>query len=109
MDGERASVPCLVTRDTNHAPGGSSGAADRGPAALLQALTPPAVGTPRRDYRPYVTAEAGRMSCEDLRSLCAFFRCDVTRVVTRIMDYQYERARALAILEPNVARAGKGA
>ena len=100
----------LVTRGGRSVGGvGPSRGEESTPAALLQALTPPAVGTPRRDYRPYVTAEAGRMRCEDLRSLCAFFRCDVTRVVTRIMDYQYERARALAILEPNVARAGKGA
>jgi hypothetical protein len=61
--------------------------------AILQALLPPGPNVPRPAYRPYVTQQAAEMEFEDLRRLCAFLRCDISRLVTRIMEWQYARAR----------------
>lgn len=74
-----------------------SRATSHGAAAILEAMTPPATRTTRGDYRAYATAQAAALSFADLRTLCAFFRGSVTRVVTRIMDTRYDRARVRSV------------
>jgi len=65
-------------------------------AAILDGMIPPGVNTPRRDYRPYATEQGAAMSFDDLRAICALLGCNVTTVVTRILDWQYRRARLAA-------------
>jgi hypothetical protein len=60
---------------------------------LLSQLKPPLLSLKRGDYRPHVTAWVADLDMEQVRALCAFFRCDISSVVTRIMDWQYARAR----------------
>jgi hypothetical protein len=62
-------------------------------AALLARLKPPLLSLKRVGYRPHVNAWVGELTMEQLKALCRFFECDVSRVVTRIMDWQYRRAR----------------
>jgi uncharacterized membrane protein len=47
----------------------------------------------RGDYRPHVTAWVADLDMDQVRALCAFLKCDISSVVTRIMDWQYARAR----------------
>ena len=60
---------------------------------LLSQLKPPLPSLKRSDYRPHVTDWVADLDMEQVRALCAFFKCDISSVVTRIMDWQYSRAR----------------
>jgi len=61
---------------------------------LLTELKPPLESMARRDYRVYVTSWLEGLDWDALRALCAFLRADISTVVTRIMNWQYNRARA---------------
>ena len=74
-------------------------------AKLLAELKPPLLSLKRKDYRPYVTSWVAARDMEEVRTLLAFLECDISRVVTRIMDWQYNRAR----LERQAAGARPGA
>ncbi len=60
---------------------------------LLTELKPPLESMGRRDYRVYVTSWLKALDWDDLRAVCAFLRADISTVVTRAMDWQYNRAR----------------
>lgn len=61
---------------------------------LLSRLRPPLLSLKRKDYRPYVTSWVEDREMDEVAALCRFLGCDISRVVTRIMDWQYSRARA---------------
>jgi len=69
---------------------------------LLSELKLPLESMGRRDYRVYVTSWIGARDWDEIRALCAFLRADISTVVTRIMNWQYNRAR----LERQAPRAG---
>ncbi len=63
---------------------------------VLDAMVPPDAGMPRPRYRAVMTGQIGALDWTALRCVCRALECDVTRVVTRAMDYQIARARRLA-------------
>ena len=71
---------------------------------ILDAMLPPSKEARRTDYRPYATQRLGAMDFEQLRRLCAFLRTDIARLVTRVMDYQFDRARRRRGLERSARR-----
>jgi hypothetical protein len=60
---------------------------------VLRRLRPPLLSFKRAGYRPHVNAWVAQLDMVELKALCRFFECDVSHVVTRIMDWQYARAR----------------
>ena len=71
---------------------------------ILDAMLPPDAAAGRRDYRPYATERMASMDFEELRRLCAFLRTDISRLVTRVMDYEFDRARRRRGLERSARR-----
>ncbi|GEM_PF-2764119 len=61
---------------------------------LLAQLHPPLPSLKRKEYRPYVTSWIAGLEWDQVGALCRFFGTDISGVVTRIMDWQYNRARA---------------
>ncbi len=61
---------------------------------VLSRLRPPLPSLKRKDYRPYVTSWVEQREMDEVAALCRFLGCDISRVVTRIMNWQYSRARA---------------
>jgi len=61
---------------------------------VLSRLRPPLPSLKRKDYRPYVTSWVEGREMDEVAALCRFLGCDIGTLVTRIMDWQYSRARS---------------
>ena len=61
---------------------------------MLKELKPPLLSLKRKDYRPYVTSWVEGREMDEVAALCRFLGCDIGTLVTRIMDWQYSRARS---------------
>ena len=62
---------------------------------VLDAMVPPEAGVSRAGYRVVMSDEIAGLDWDELRAVCRALACDVTRVVTKAMDYQIARARRL--------------
>jgi hypothetical protein len=71
---------------------------------ILEAMTPPLTDTSRRTYRAYVRPRLQGMAWEDLRRLIVYFGCSIADVETRIVNWQYDRARQRAAERREVER-----
>ena len=71
---------------------------------ILDAMRVPSNEERRTDYRPYATDIVAAIDFEQLRGLCAFLRTDIARLVTRVIDYQFDRARRQRGLERSARR-----